>query len=384
MRHLEKRRHLMNTSRRRSVNLVPLRFERSESGVERERRTLPGCVSLKRRNLVNMLEVYEVVSVVVPVYKCEQTLHGCVKSLQGQTVREIEIILVDDGSPDGCPGLCDKLAEEDTRIRVVHKSNGGVSSARNAGIEAALGEFLLFVDSDDWVEADLVERLLERMGEADLVLCGYHHHYMGRDVEKIPGTEVWQGAESFLELYGRGFLNMPWNKLFRREAAGRFDEGLSLGEDLLFNLDYLRRTAGRAAIVKRPLYHYIQNDTGNTLSSKKREDKLELGKRIWREASGFYQELAGHGDELGVINARLIQEVLDDVEHMPFDHSRTKREKLAAIEAYCRDPELRQAGRNAALSALDYRLIHGCMRRGWKRSAYLLSVMRSWAVRMRG
>ena len=324
------------------------------------------------------------VSVVVPVYKCEETLKTCVTSLQRQTVREIEIILVDDGSPDGCPLLCDELAEGDSRIRVVHKCNGGVSSARNAGIERARGEFLLFVDSDDWVEADMVERLLEGMGEADLALCGYHHHYMGRDVEKIPGTEVWQGAESFLELYGKGFLNMPWNKLFRRELAGRFDEGLSLGEDLLFNLDYLRKTGGRGAVVRRPLYHYIQNDTGNTLSSKKREDKLELGKRIWREASGFYQDLAGHEDESGVINARLIQEVLDDVEHMPFDRSRGRKEKLAVIESYCLDPELRQAGNHAALSALDYRLIHGCMRRGWKRSAYLLSVIRSWAVRIRG
>jgi len=331
------------------------------------------------------MEVFwSMVSIVVPVFKSEQTLGRCVESLERQTERDIEIILVDDGSPDGCPKLCDEMAEEDSRLRVIHKENGGVSSARNAGIEAAFGEWLLFVDSDDFVEADMVERLLCNAGEdRDLVICGYHHHYMGRDVEKVPEIADWTGAESFLLLYGQGYLNMPWNKLFRRELAGRFDEGLSLGEDLLFNLEYLRRSRKGAAVVQKALYHYIQNDTGNTLSSRKRDDKLELAKRIWRETSGFYQELAGHEDRSGVIHARLIQEVLDDVEGMPFDRSRTQREKLAAIRGYCRDPELQKAGEHAALSAPDYRLIHGCMRRGWARGAYLLSVLRSWVFRMR-
>ena len=177
-------------------------------------------------------------------------------------------------------------------------------------------------------------------------------------------------------------MNMPWNKLFRRELTGRFDESLSLGEDLLFNLDYLRRASGSVAVVQKPLYHYMQNDSGDTLSGKKRDDKPELGKRIWREASRFYEELAGHGDTSGVINARLLQEVLDDVESLPFDHSRSRKEKLAVIEAYCMDGELRQAGENAALAALDYRLIHACMRRRWIRGVYLLSVLRSWVVRL--
>lgn len=324
------------------------------------------------------------VSIIVPVYKSEKTLHSCVESLQGQTESNVEIILVDDGSPDRCPLICDELAKADSRIKTVHKENGGVSSARNKGIEKALGEFLLFVDSDDSVEPNMVEELLRHIGDKGLAVCGYHHHYKGRDVEKIPEISKWTGAQSFLKLYGGGYLNMPWNKLFRRELAGQFDEGLSLGEDLLFNLDYLRRAGEGIAIVQKPLYHYIQNDTGNTLSSKRRGNKLDLAKRIWREVSGFYEGLAGHEDVSGVINARLLQEVLDDVESFPFDHSRDRREKLVAIEAYCRDPELRKAGENAALPALDYRLIHGCMRHGWVYSAYGLSVLRAWVVKALG
>lgn len=244
------------------------------------------------------------VSIIVPVYKSKDTLKRCVESLLAQTVEDTEMILVDDGSPDGSGELCDKLAEEDSRIRVIHKENGGVSSARNVGIEAAKGDYLLFADSDDYVEQDMVEKLLGGIGNDDIAICGFHHHYQGRDIVRIPEVPGQSGEENFLALYGEGFLNMPWNKLYKRELTGRFDESLSLGEDLLFNLDYLRRADG-IAIVKAPLCHYIQDETGASLSSQKREDRLMLAKHIWRETNEFYQELAGHPDESGVINARL-------------------------------------------------------------------------------
>lgn len=320
------------------------------------------------------------VSVIVPVYKSRETLVRCVESLRNQTIEELEIILVDDGSPDGSGKICTELSKEDVRIRVIHKENGGVSSARNAGIEKAKGEYLLFADSDDYVEPDLVEKLLDGIGQDDMAICGFHHHYQGRDIVRIPEVPGQSGEENFLALYGQGFLNMPWNKLYKRELAGRFDESLSLGEDLLFNLDYLRRADG-IAIVKLPLCHYIQDETGESLSSRKRSDRLALAKHIWRETHEFYQDLAGHEDESGVINARLIQDVLDDVEGLPFDEEKTKKEKLEVIDGYCRDRELTQAGVGAALKALDYQVIHFCMRRGWKRLTYELCELRAVLVR---
>lgn len=108
-----------------------------------------------------------------------------------------------------------------------------------------------------------------------------------------------------------------------------------------------------------------------------------LAKHIWRETNEFYQELAGHPDESGVINARLIQDMLDDVEGLPFDAEKTKKEKLEVIDAYCRDAELREAGQMAALRALDYQVIHFCMRRGWKRLTYELCELRAMLVRAR-
>ncbi len=321
------------------------------------------------------------ISVIVPVYKSETTLTRCVESLRRQTYEELEIILVDDGSPDGCPALCDELEKKDGRIRAVHKENGGVSSARNEGIRNARGEYVFFLDSDDYAEPAMAQRLLEAMGTADLAVCGFYHHYVGKKVRKVPPQAEKGVSEAFLPLYGRGFLNMPWNKLYRRTLMGRFDESLSLGEDLLFNLDYLRRTK-EISVVREPLCHYIQNDTGNTLSSMRREDKLALGKLVWREADRFYRELTGHEDRSGVINTRLVQEALDDVESLPFDRSRGRKEKLAVIQEYIRDKELREAGKCLSLGLPDYRVIHFCMRRGWKHLTYGLCVLRAQIFRI--
>ncbi len=322
------------------------------------------------------------ISVIVPVYNSRDTLARCVKSLREQTLTDLEIILVDDGSSDGSGMLCNGFSREDVRIRVIRKANGGVSSARNAGIEAAKGRYLMFMDSDDYAEPDMAEKMLKGIGEDDIAICGFHHHYQGRDIVRIPDVPGQSGEENFLALYGQGFLNMPWNKLYKRELAGRFDESLSLGEDLLFNLDYLRKTDG-ISVVKEALCHYIQDETGTSLSSQKREDKLELAKRIWKETHDFYRELSGHEDESGVINARLIQEVLDDVEALPFDTEKTKKEKLAVISDYCQDQELTEAGADAALKALDYKVVHFCMKRGWKRLAYDLCDLRAALVRGR-
>ena len=115
-----------------------------------------------------------IISVIVPVYKVEEYLDECVRSIIEQTYQNLEIILVDDGSPDSCPKKCDKWAEKDRRIRVIHKSNGGLSSARNAGIDIASGDYLSFVDSDDFIEKDMLRTMLLAAmdNEAEVVCCG--------------------------------------------------------------------------------------------------------------------------------------------------------------------------------------------------------------------
>ena len=116
------------------------------------------------------------ISVIIPIYKAEKFLDKCIGSVVGQTYENLEIILVDDGSPDNCPAICDSWAEKDSRIKVVHKENGGLSSARNAGLDVVTGEYFGFIDSDDWIEKDFFEFLITNAlkENADISRCGLY------------------------------------------------------------------------------------------------------------------------------------------------------------------------------------------------------------------
>ena len=141
----------------------------------------------------------ELVSVVVPVYKVEQYLERCVKSICEQTYQELEIILVNDGSPDRCGEMCEELAQKDNRIQVLHKQNGGLSDARNAGVKLATGKYLLFVDSDDYIAKDLVEKTVteaEKMA-CDMVLFDYYCVENG--IEEVRTTQIPGGKVIFPE-----------------------------------------------------------------------------------------------------------------------------------------------------------------------------------------
>lgn len=130
------------------------------------------------------------VSVIVPIYKVEKYLDKCVGSIAAQSYKNLEIILVDDGSPDNCPTMCDLWAQKDGRIKVIHNQNGGVSSARNSALDAAAGEYICFVDSDDFVEPNAVGYMLENIGDADVIQCGLSYDHADGKVEKCDITEA--------------------------------------------------------------------------------------------------------------------------------------------------------------------------------------------------
>ncbi len=324
-------------------------------------------------------------SVVIPVYQAKAYLRRCVDSWLGQTETDLEIILVDDGSTDGSSALCDELAKRDERIRVVHQKNAGVSAARNAGIRNAKGDFLLFTDSDDYVAPDYLEKMakLRKDTDSDFVLCGFHHLYDGADILKIPGQtrsmELAAFAEDFLWLYEKSFLNMPWNKLFRKELAGQFDTSLSLGEDLLFNLDYLRKCE-RIAVLAEPLCIYIQEESRTTLSSQKRQNRMELAARVCEETERFYQEIWGSRHTGGRIFTRYMNEVLDECEKLPADQSLSYKEKLQVIQTYAEDELVKIRGDEAVLPYLDYRILWFFLKRKKIRCVYLLCVIRRGIV----
>lgn len=163
------------------------------------------------------------ISVIVPVYKVEKYLNECVTSITNQTYQNMEIILVDDGSPDNCPEMCDSWAQKDNRITVIHKTNGGLSSARNAGIDIATGKYLSFVDSDDTIEKDMLKTmfLAAQKYNAEIVCCGRKLIVSENDIRPmhcILGEKIYTSEEAMSEvLLGRDIEEAAWDKLYRAE-----------------------------------------------------------------------------------------------------------------------------------------------------------------------
>lgn len=204
----------------------------------------------------------ELISIIVPVYNAEKTLERCISALIGQTHQNIEIILVNDGSKDRSLEICHCFAEKDSRILVIDKPNGGVSSARNAGLDAAKGEFVMFCDSDDWAEPNWCEELLSHHKENCLIMCGFYvegsQTYVPHEIRAAGEAELYARKE-FYKLKLCGF-NAPWNKIYSasviRAERLRFKEELTNGEDYLFVLQYLTFITGNILFLNKCVFHY--------------------------------------------------------------------------------------------------------------------------------
>lgn len=168
------------------------------------------------------------ISIIVPVYGVEAYLGRCMESLLSQTYQNLEIILVDDGSPDRCPALCDAYKAQDARVQVIHQENAGLSGARNAGLSIARGEYVAFVDSDDYVAADYIRALYELMqeSEADITQCRFAY-VSGEPLEsyKSRSYKVYRGESLMEQLYGEEeeatYFVVAWNKLYKRELFSK-------------------------------------------------------------------------------------------------------------------------------------------------------------------
>lgn len=207
----------------------------------------------------------ERVSVIVPVYKVEQYLDKCIKSVLEQTYQDIELILVDDGSPDDCGNICDDYAKRDSRVRVIHKENGGLSSARNAGIEIASGAYIMFVDSDDYIASNMVETLYQRMrqDDSDMVVCGSQKvDEKGNLLPNSEGIHNQNGIYTADEFYPLLFLCFveAWGKLYKRTAFEdiRFPVG-KLHEDVFVTYKAVEKCA-KISVLAEKLYYYLQRD----------------------------------------------------------------------------------------------------------------------------
>lgn len=210
------------------------------------------------------------ISVIVPVYKVEPYLDRCVQSIVDQTYTDLEIILVDDGSPDNCPAMCDTWAEKDNRIRVIHKENGGLSDARNAGLAIATGEYIGFVDSDDWISQDYYEQLLTMIQEfkAEIAASDVVWVYSDREERKTRYHKKLFSPEEALEtvLHGDGFMATAWNKLYKAELIRRFPYPVGKWHEDEFVTYKAMAEAKRLVLCQRVSYYYRQR-SGSIMSS---------------------------------------------------------------------------------------------------------------------
>ncbi len=234
-----------------------------------------------------MMKQNDLISVIVPVYKVEKYLHRCVDSILNQTYRNLEIILVDDGSPDSCPKICDEYAKRDNRIKVIHKNNAGVSAARNTGLEFSQGEFIAFVDSDDCIETNMYELLHKSIvkNRCDIAMSGYNLLYKN-DIKKMMDESILHVNDEKLKsipdvmFVDNSFGNI-WRLLYRRSFIGghRFSQDFFSGEDLLFNLNLIKKNT-KISVVKECLYNYFQRNDSvvHSYSLAKVEQRIKMAK----------------------------------------------------------------------------------------------------------
>ena len=250
------------------------------------------------------------VSIIIPVYQVEKYLDKCIASVVGQTYQNLQIILIDDGSTDRSPAICDGWKSRDPRITVVHQPNGGLSRARNAGLKLATGEFVGFVDSDDWIEPLMIETLLAAMQEtdADIAVCNFQvePQELRDNQKKMCSLErtLYSSKEALkMLLKGEGFIHsFVWNKLFKRSVIANIDfPSGKIYEDLLWT-PMVIGNANMIICLDSILYHYIQREDSLTHSDKtfliRLLDKLEMIHQRMEFIRGRYPEL----EEVSIVN----------------------------------------------------------------------------------
>ena len=233
------------------------------------------------------------ISVIIPVYQSVLYLETLFESLKNQTFRNFEVIVVDDGSDDGSEILCDRWSSEDSRFITIHKPNGGVSSARNTGIENAVSEYICFIDSDDWIDENYLQTFMEYSGEYDLMVSGFCRENDSETVKYLPDEDQLFFDKRFAgkieKLCNMHLLFGPCMKLYKREIIMkhniRFQKGISYGEDLLYNLDYFQYTE-KIKVLPFASYHY--RETIGSLSLKFRKNAFENEYLQWKNIKNLF------------------------------------------------------------------------------------------------
>lgn len=240
------------------------------------------------------------ISIIIPVYNVEKHIDNCLKSLIDNSLDSYEIILVDDGSTDNCPSICDDYARKYDYVNVVHKKNGSAASARNAGLEIARGDYITFLDSDDYVDDEYIGYLYRELkNNSDIFVLPFYIDYLDVDNNSSTSNESnelinvsAEDAVRFLE--EKSIFNMVWNKVYskallEREPETVFALNSEPGEDLIFNCRCFSK-AGTVTVLNRPFYHWVRRGE-DTLANRFREDLYERNKVFINYRNKLYKSL---------------------------------------------------------------------------------------------
>lgn len=245
------------------------------------------------------------ISIVIPVYMVERYLEKCINSILSQSCKDLEVILVDDGSPDSCPEICDRYAAQDSRVVVVHQKNSGVSKARNAGLEIARGEYIGFVDPDDFIVPEMYEEMIESMEESqsELVICGYDYVDEQGKVTRPYEVKEKQLLTQHDVVYMQ--FDMPptirhgvVNKLYRAKLLKniKFPENIHSSEDVYVNSEYVKLVQ-TAVFIHKPFYKNTVRQGSAThggLNIKALADSFAIHEKMHIEAVALYPEVKNH------------------------------------------------------------------------------------------
>lgn len=298
------------------------------------------------------------VSVIIPVYKVEAYLERCVKSVIKQTLQKIEIILVDDGSPDHCPEMCDTYAKQDNRIQVIHQKNAGLGMARNTGLNVAKGKYIAFVDSDDFLPLDALEKLYNTAikNSADTILAGYYRKNEQKIMNcPLPFRNVcFEGKKDILENILTNMLGSPteyhddimlkravWASLYSRDLIEKHhirfcSEREFISEDLIFDLEYYP-VANKVVLAEEFAYYYCVNGTSLTLSYNKDRFQKQLL---------LYHEIKRRTESLGLtIDERLCRSFIGNARQCIYSEAKHLGilDARRGISRICQNVELKKA-----------------------------------------
>lgn len=246
------------------------------------------------------------VSIIVPVYNAEKTIERCVNSILNQTYKDFELLLLDDGSTDGSGMICDDFAKKDVRVRVCHKENSGVSDTRNQGIDMAVGEYLQFVDSDDWIIPEATGFFFRAAAEhgCDMVIGDFYRVIGERvaqkgTIEKDGILERKDYAASMMRKPADFYYGVLWNKFYRRsiikEYQIKMDRTVSWCEDFLFNMEYVRHI-NTIYVLKVPMYYYVKTRDSLVSQGFSVKKTIQMKRMVFAFYNHFYKDVLGEED----------------------------------------------------------------------------------------